>query len=79
MGTCIPRSHAADVVTVTFPLSSAVHEFPDDLFTNDERKGGAIMLHIVAVRTCSSDDILYDPLKKVKHGIIPFPRSWDVV
>ncbi|XP_072218729.1 sodium/potassium/calcium exchanger 4 isoform X1 [Leuresthes tenuis] len=26
----------------------AVHEFPDDLFTNDERKGGAIMLHIVA-------------------------------
>ncbi|KAM4522272.1 sodium/potassium/calcium exchanger 4 isoform 2-T2 [Odontesthes bonariensis] len=26
----------------------AIHEFPNDLFTNDERKGGAIMLHIVA-------------------------------
>uniref|UniRef100_A0A3P8SM42 Solute carrier family 24 member 4 n=1 Tax=Amphiprion percula TaxID=161767 RepID=A0A3P8SM42_AMPPE len=26
----------------------AIHEFPDDLFTNDERKSGAIMLHIVA-------------------------------
>uniref|UniRef100_A0A3Q1BKN9 Sodium/calcium exchanger membrane region domain-containing protein n=1 Tax=Amphiprion ocellaris TaxID=80972 RepID=A0A3Q1BKN9_AMPOC len=33
---------------MTFPLSSAIHEFPDDLFTNDERKSGAIMLHIVA-------------------------------
>ncbi|XP_062267910.1 sodium/potassium/calcium exchanger 4 isoform X1 [Platichthys flesus] len=26
----------------------AIHEFPGDLFTNPERKGGAIMLHIVA-------------------------------
>ncbi|XP_071323985.1 sodium/potassium/calcium exchanger 4 isoform X3 [Trachinotus anak] len=26
----------------------AIHEFPDDLFTNNERKSGAIMLHIVA-------------------------------
>ncbi|XP_029965638.1 sodium/potassium/calcium exchanger 4 isoform X1 [Salarias fasciatus] len=26
----------------------AIHEFPNDLFTNDERKSGAIMLHIVA-------------------------------
>ncbi|XP_039981350.1 sodium/potassium/calcium exchanger 4 isoform X2 [Xiphias gladius] len=26
----------------------AIHEFPDDLFTNDERKSGAILLHIVA-------------------------------
>ncbi|KAM4600791.1 sodium/potassium/calcium exchanger 4 [Polymixia lowei] len=26
----------------------AVHEFPDDLFTNDERKSGAVALHIVA-------------------------------
>ncbi|XP_067338521.1 sodium/potassium/calcium exchanger 4 isoform X3 [Channa argus] len=26
----------------------AIHEFPSDLFTNDERKSGAIMLHIVA-------------------------------
>ncbi|XP_041832542.1 sodium/potassium/calcium exchanger 4 isoform X1 [Melanotaenia boesemani] len=26
----------------------AIHEFPDDLFTNDERKSGAVMLHIVA-------------------------------
>uniref|UniRef100_I3JEZ4 Solute carrier family 24 member 4 n=1 Tax=Oreochromis niloticus TaxID=8128 RepID=I3JEZ4_ORENI len=26
----------------------AIHEFPDDFFTNDERKSGAIMLHIVA-------------------------------
>uniref|UniRef100_A0A665WMT4 Solute carrier family 24 member 4b n=1 Tax=Echeneis naucrates TaxID=173247 RepID=A0A665WMT4_ECHNA len=33
---------------MTFPLSSAIHEFPDDLFTNNERKSGAILLHIVA-------------------------------
>ncbi|GAA6228884.1 sodium/potassium/calcium exchanger 4 [Lates japonicus] len=26
----------------------AIHEFPSDFFTNDERKSGAIMLHIVA-------------------------------
>ncbi|XP_061668762.1 sodium/potassium/calcium exchanger 4 isoform X1 [Syngnathoides biaculeatus] len=26
----------------------AIHEFPDDLFTNNERKNGAILLHIVA-------------------------------
>ncbi|XP_071760452.1 sodium/potassium/calcium exchanger 4 isoform X2 [Centroberyx gerrardi] len=26
----------------------AVHEFPDDLFSNDERKSGAILLHILA-------------------------------
>ncbi|XP_034554826.1 sodium/potassium/calcium exchanger 4 isoform X2 [Notolabrus celidotus] len=26
----------------------AIHEFPHDLFTNQERKGGAVMLHIVA-------------------------------
>ncbi|XP_028295579.1 sodium/potassium/calcium exchanger 4 isoform X2 [Gouania willdenowi] len=26
----------------------AIHEFPDDLFTNDERKSGAVLLHIVA-------------------------------
>ncbi|KAF6732204.1 Sodium/potassium/calcium exchanger 4 [Oryzias melastigma] len=26
----------------------AIHEFPDDLFSNDERKSGAVLLHIVA-------------------------------
>nr|XP_020459634.1 sodium/potassium/calcium exchanger 4 [Monopterus albus] len=26
----------------------AIHEFPDDVFTNDERKMGAVLLHIVA-------------------------------
>ncbi|XP_026197587.1 sodium/potassium/calcium exchanger 4 isoform X3 [Anabas testudineus] len=26
----------------------AIHEFPDDLFTNNERKSGAILLHIMA-------------------------------
>ncbi|KAM3861623.1 sodium/potassium/calcium exchanger 4 [Diretmus argenteus] len=26
----------------------AIHEFPDDLFTNSERKSGAILLHILA-------------------------------
>uniref|UniRef100_A0A3Q2CB29 Solute carrier family 24 member 4b n=1 Tax=Cyprinodon variegatus TaxID=28743 RepID=A0A3Q2CB29_CYPVA len=26
----------------------AIHEFPDDLFTNNERKSGAVLLHIVA-------------------------------
>lgn len=26
----------------------AIHEFPDDLFTNNERKSGAILLHITA-------------------------------
>lgn len=28
--------------------SPAIHEFPDDLFTNRERKSGAVLLHIVA-------------------------------
>ncbi|KAM9779283.1 sodium/potassium/calcium exchanger 4 isoform X2 [Syngnathus typhle] len=26
----------------------AIHEFPEDLFTNDERKSGAVLLHITA-------------------------------
>ncbi|TRY65312.1 hypothetical protein DNTS_029580, partial [Danionella cerebrum] len=26
----------------------AIHEFPDDVFTNDERKSGAVLLHIIA-------------------------------
>nr|XP_033504542.1 sodium/potassium/calcium exchanger 4-like isoform X3 [Epinephelus lanceolatus] len=33
---------------MTFPLSSAIHEFPDDLFTSSERKSGAVLLHIAA-------------------------------
>uniref|UniRef100_A0A669F1V4 Solute carrier family 24 member 4 n=1 Tax=Oreochromis niloticus TaxID=8128 RepID=A0A669F1V4_ORENI len=33
----------------------AIHEFPDDFFTNDERKSGAIMLHIVAKLDLSED------------------------
>uniref|UniRef100_A0A8C5DP17 Sodium/calcium exchanger membrane region domain-containing protein n=1 Tax=Gouania willdenowi TaxID=441366 RepID=A0A8C5DP17_GOUWI len=33
---------------LSLSLSSAIHEFPDDLFTNDERKSGAVLLHIVA-------------------------------
>ncbi|MEQ2225307.1 hypothetical protein ILYODFUR_016129 [Ilyodon furcidens] len=33
---------------MTFPLFSAIHEFPDDLFTNNERKSGAVLLHITA-------------------------------
>lgn len=47
---CTSQSCCWCVVTVTFPLSSAIHEFPDDLFTNNERKSGAVLLHIVAVR-----------------------------
>lgn len=30
--------------------SSAIHEFPDDIFTSQERKSGAVLLHIMAVR-----------------------------
>uniref|UniRef100_A0A3Q2CB18 Solute carrier family 24 member 4b n=1 Tax=Cyprinodon variegatus TaxID=28743 RepID=A0A3Q2CB18_CYPVA len=29
-------------------LGKTIHEFPDDLFTNNERKSGAVLLHIVA-------------------------------
>lgn len=38
------------VVTLAFSLSSAIHEFPGDIFTNQERKSGAVLLHIMAVR-----------------------------
>uniref|UniRef100_A0A8C6S1Q3 Solute carrier family 24 member 4b n=1 Tax=Neogobius melanostomus TaxID=47308 RepID=A0A8C6S1Q3_9GOBI len=31
-----------------FCVCAAIHEFPEDFFTNDERKSGAVMLHIVA-------------------------------
>ncbi|KAA8583063.1 hypothetical protein FQN60_015609, partial [Etheostoma spectabile] len=34
--------------TARFSLQPAIHEFPTDLFTTDERKSGAIVLHIVA-------------------------------
>uniref|UniRef100_A0A8C9ZM10 Solute carrier family 24 member 4 n=1 Tax=Sander lucioperca TaxID=283035 RepID=A0A8C9ZM10_SANLU len=34
--------------TASFCLQPAIHEFPTDLFTTDERKSGAIVLHIVA-------------------------------
>ncbi|MEQ2290865.1 hypothetical protein AMECASPLE_007310 [Ameca splendens] len=29
-------------------MRSAIHEFPDDFFTNNERKSGAVLLHITA-------------------------------
>lgn len=51
LGTCTSLSYRWCVVTVTFPFcSSAVHEFPSDLFTTDERRKGAVALHILAVR-----------------------------
>uniref|UniRef100_A0A8C7X5F2 Solute carrier family 24 member 4b n=1 Tax=Oryzias sinensis TaxID=183150 RepID=A0A8C7X5F2_9TELE len=39
---------AVITVTLTFLLSSGIHEFPEDLFSNAERKSGAVLLHIVA-------------------------------
>uniref|UniRef100_A0A8C9ZRE8 Solute carrier family 24 member 4 n=1 Tax=Sander lucioperca TaxID=283035 RepID=A0A8C9ZRE8_SANLU len=36
------------IMTSHGPLGVAIHEFPTDLFTTDERKSGAIVLHIVA-------------------------------
>ncbi|XP_077443335.1 sodium/potassium/calcium exchanger 4 isoform X2 [Stigmatopora argus] len=45
------RLMALDAENETEPKncsSPAIHEFPDDLFTNDERKSGAILLHIAA-------------------------------
>ncbi|XP_056150757.1 sodium/potassium/calcium exchanger 4 [Lampris incognitus] len=49
----------------------AIHEFPDDLFTNDERKSGAVLLHILAALymflalaiTC--DDYFVTSLEKI--------------
>ncbi|XP_043074559.1 sodium/potassium/calcium exchanger 4 [Puntigrus tetrazona] len=42
-------SSAADNVTVEKNCTEpAIHEFPDDIFTNAERKSGGVMLHIVA-------------------------------
>lgn len=50
-GSCVwPRFHTADVRWLWhFLLSSAIHEFPDDLFSSQERKKGAVLLHILAV------------------------------
>lgn len=31
-------------------LSAGIHEFPDDIFTNQERMEGAVALHILCVR-----------------------------
>ncbi|XP_057678788.1 sodium/potassium/calcium exchanger 4 isoform X2 [Corythoichthys intestinalis] len=45
------RLMALDAENETEPKncsSPAIHEFPDDLFTNNERKSGAILLHIAA-------------------------------
>lgn len=45
------RLMASDLDNDTLPKNCsqpAIHEFPKDFFTNDERKTGAIMLHIVA-------------------------------
>lgn len=46
---------------VKFALSSAIHEFPEDLFSNDERKSGAVVLHILAVNGLySTSSFFYD-------------------
>ncbi len=33
-----------------FVFFTAIREFPNDIFTNAERKSGAVLLHIMAVR-----------------------------
>ena len=38
-------------LSLSLSLSSAIHEFPSDIFTNQERKSGAVLLHIAAVRS----------------------------
>lgn len=45
------RLMASDPDNDTLPKNCsqpAIHEFPEDFFTNDERKTGAVLLHIVA-------------------------------
>lgn len=47
---CVFISCTADAsLTIVFSVFAAIHEFPQDVFTNDERKSGAVLLHIVAV------------------------------
>lgn len=41
---------------LTCILISAIHEFPEDLFTNRERTRGAVLLHIFAVGKLSVCD-----------------------
>lgn len=31
--------------------SSALHEFPNDIFTNEDRRQGAVVLHVLCVST----------------------------
>lgn len=45
------RLMASDLDNDTLPKNCsqpAIHEFPEDIFTNNERKSGAVLLHIVA-------------------------------
>lgn len=43
----LDQMHECKCVFVFF---TAIREFPDDVFTNAERKSGAVLLHIIAVR-----------------------------
>jgi hypothetical protein len=36
---------------VLFLCSSALHEFPNDIFTNEDRRQGAVVLHVLCVST----------------------------
>lgn len=36
---------------VFFLCSLALHEFPDDIFTNEDRRQGAVVLHVLCVST----------------------------
>lgn len=37
--------------TIFFLCSLALHEFPNDIFTNEDRRQGAVVLHVLCVST----------------------------
>ena len=38
-------------MTIERRVPTAIHEFPEDVFTKEQRKRGAVLLHVLCVRT----------------------------
>lgn len=42
--------------------SAAISEFPEDVFTQDQRRQGAVLLHVLCVSICKSEFIKKEAL-----------------
>lgn len=49
------------------PTFAALHEFPNDIFTNEDRRHGAVVLHVLCVSVVA---LLFSPAAVEEPGVL---------